>query len=61
MGVVIDELQVAANRSLSIFQRDVYQLYDEFNFTPVYIKPLRLDFRMITESQVKLSITKSYQ
>eukprot|EP01084_Bolivina_argentea_P037828 69958_1 len=40
MGLVIDKLQIMSNESGLNFQRDVYQLYDEFHFTPVYVEPL---------------------
>ena len=41
MGLITNELGIKSNESLLDFQTNVYALYDQFNFTPVYVEPLQ--------------------
>ena len=41
MAQITDELEKKSNQLLIDFQSNVYALYDEFNFTPVYVEPLQ--------------------
>eukprot|EP01084_Bolivina_argentea_P037830 69962_1 len=55
MGLIIDELQAISKRETASFQHDVYQLYDEFNFTPVYVEPLT-DYSNVNNSNGNINI-----
>ena len=41
MGLITNELENKSNELLNDFQTNVYALYDQFNFTPVYVEPLQ--------------------
>ena len=37
---MIEKLELSSNQILHDFQNQVYSLYDEWNFEPIYVKPL---------------------